>query len=137
MYYIFLLSLLAGLIEGVGILLLIPVFQGLDNEVFTNQDSSEVSVYMHEIISSLGLSDSTTTVLLLIAAVFVFKGLVMFVALSYDAYLRRQLIKELRQRLYGLYSNMDYRYYLEKDTGHFINIINTNYTNNRPITRLN
>ena len=124
MYYVFLLALFAGLAESVGILLLIPVFQGFDNQIMGDSGSDEISLYVHEVILELGLTDSTVTVLSIIAFIFIIKGFIMFAALSYDAYLRSQLISELRRNLYKLYNNMRYEYYTSKDTGHFVNLIN-------------
>jgi ABC-type multidrug transport system fused ATPase/permease subunit len=123
MHYLFLLSLFIGLIESVGILLLIPVFQGFDNKDI-GQGGDEISIYIYEVLLKLGLSDSTVTVLSIIALVFIIKGLLLFMTLSYDAYLRSQLIKELRRDLYKLYNNMEYEHFTTKDTGYFINIIN-------------
>ena len=124
MYYVFLLALFAGLAESIGILLLIPIFQGFDNQIMGDSGSDEISLYVHEVILEFGLTDSTVTVLSIIAFIFIIKGFIMFAALSYDAYLRSQLISELRRNLYKLYNNMRYEYYTSKDTGHFVNLIN-------------
>jgi ABC-type multidrug transport system fused ATPase/permease subunit len=123
MHYLFLLSLFIGLIESVGILLLIPVFQGFDNKDLA-QGGDQISVFIYEVLLKLGLPDSTVSVLSIIAIVFIVKGLLVFITLSYDAFLRSQLIKELRKDLNIMYSNMDYEHFTEKDTGYFINIIN-------------
>jgi ABC-type multidrug transport system fused ATPase/permease subunit len=123
MHYLFLLSLFIGLIESVGILLLIPVFQGFDNKDI-GQGGDEISIYIYEVLLKLGLSNSTVTMLSIIAIVFIVKGLLMFITLSYDAYLRSQLIKELRKDLNKMYNNMEYEHFTIKDTGYFINIIN-------------
>ena len=123
MYYLFLLSLFIGLIESIGILLLIPVFQGFDNKAI-GQGGDEISVYIYEVLIKLGLSNSTVTVLSIIAFVFILKGVLMFITLTYDAYLKSQLIKELRKDLNKLYNNMEYEHFTIKDTGYFINIIN-------------
>jgi ABC-type multidrug transport system fused ATPase/permease subunit len=123
MHYLFLLSLFIGLIESVGILLLIPVFQGFDNKDI-GQGGDEISIYIYEVLLKLGLSNSTVTMLSIIAIVFIVKGALMFITLSYDAYLKSQLIKELRKDLNKMYNNMEYEHFTIKDTGYFINIIN-------------
>jgi ABC-type multidrug transport system fused ATPase/permease subunit len=48
----------------------------------------------------------------------------LFARSGYQGYLQAQLLRELKARMFDAYSTMDYRYYLEKNTGHFINIIN-------------
>lgn len=123
MYFLFLLSLFIGLIESVGILLLIPVFQGFDN-IEVGSDADQISAYIFEVLIKLGFSNSIVTMLSIIAFVFILKGLLMFITLSYDAFLRSELIRELRKNLNRMYNNMDYEHFTIKDTGHFINIIN-------------
>ncbi|TVR67572.1 MAG: hypothetical protein EA420_00350, partial [Candidatus Competibacteraceae bacterium] len=53
------------------------------------------------------------------------KGVFLFLAKGYQAYLRGQLLRELKGRLYDDYGRMRLQYYLSRDTGHFINVINT------------
>ncbi len=138
MYLIFALILVAAIAEGFGILMLLPLLQGLDapgnipaNTVTQNDGTSEatddstgITAIMHELLASLGVADSVVAVLLLITTAFIAKGLITFSALGFDAYLRGKLLRELRGRLFDHYSHMSYGYYASRDTGHFINLIN-------------
>ena len=55
---------------------------------------------------------------------FAIKGILVFAALGYNAYLRGKLLKELKTNLFNSYSTMRYGYYTSRDTGHFISILN-------------
>lgn len=124
MYLIFLLSILASFFEGIGILMLLPLLQNIDNSSAQVIDESGVSNVLYELIELLGLSDSTSSILLLISASFIIKGVMTFFALGYNAYLCGELLKKLKMKLFKLYSGMKYSYYTSKNTGDLLNIIN-------------
>ena len=50
--------------------------------------------------------------------------MITFSALGFNAFLRGQLLKEIKVKLFELYSNMSYGYYSSKNTGDLINLIN-------------
>jgi subfamily B ATP-binding cassette protein MsbA len=131
MYLIFALSFVAGMAEGVGVLMLLPLLQTLGASSGSEDAPAElggISGFLNEILARLGLQDATEAVLLIITAAFVFKGILTFGAMSFSAYLRGQLLKELKGRLFDAYSRMSYGYYASRDTGHFINVINEQTT---------
>ena len=123
MYLIFAATLLAGLAEGVGILMLLPLLNTLGSGN-TSSQLEGISKYINEMLVLLGLQDSTITVLLIITFTFIAKGLMTFAALGFNAYLAGQLTKSLKSGLFNAYSKMNYSYYSSKDTGHFVNLIN-------------
>ncbi len=128
MYLIFALTLIAGLAEGVGIVMLLPLLQSLDAgsaaQSATPTELSGISAALNNLLASLGLQGSTVAVLLIITGAFIAKGALTFAAQSYNAYLRGQLMRALKGRLFDHYSRMQYGYYASRDTGHFINLIN-------------
>lgn len=123
MYLVFALAVLAALAEGLGILLLLPLLQSLDG--MGGGTATGVGAWLTEALDWLGLGGSTFAILLLIALFFVFKGGFLFLAYGYVAYLQGRLLRELKGRLYDAYSRMRLEHYVSQDTGHFINVINT------------
>ncbi len=124
MYLIFTLSILASLFEGIGILMLLPLLQSIDSSSSQAIDESGISKLLYEFIEFLGLSDSIPSILILISTSFLIKGVMTFLALGYNAYLSGELLKELKIKLFKLYSGMKYSYYSSKNTGDLLNIIN-------------
>lgn len=122
-YFIFFLGLFAALSEGVGILLLLPLLESLDGAI-AYEELSGVNKYAIDFINYIGLTDSTSGIILLITIAFIFKGLITFMALGFSAYLIGKLLRELKFRLFDNYSLMTFGYYSKKDTGHFTNLIN-------------
>jgi len=123
-FLIFLFALFAALAEGFGILLLFPLFESLDTLGVDEEVATGINFFIKELIISLGLTDSTSNILGLIAITFVLKGMLTWLALGFNAYLFGQLLRELKSRLFDHYSLMNYGYYSSKDTGHFTNLIN-------------
>lgn len=134
MYLIFSLTLIAAISEGVGILMLLPLLQTLGapapgaDTAPAAEPLTGITAWLQDLLTSLGLQDATVAVLLIITVAFIAKGALTFGALGYNAYLRGQLLRELKGRLFTHYSRMGYSYYASRDTGHFINLINEQIT---------
>lgn len=127
MYIIFALGLFASLSEGFGILMMMPLLETLDGSK-VNPTDGFASNLMFGIINFLNLENSTVTVLFIIAFAFCIKGLMSFAALSVNAILMGNLLRELKGRLFDHYAFMSYKYFSSKDTGHFTNLINEQAT---------
>lgn len=122
MYLVFALTLGGALAESVGILMLLPFLQGLDSE--SNGVQSGIGKIIQDLMVTLGWGNSTEGILVAITFAFLLKGALMFGSQGYDAYLRSQLLRELKGRLFDDYTRMDYLYYSVRDAGYFMNIIN-------------
>ena len=125
MYLIFALSLIAGLAESVGILMLLPLLQTLDTDSNTAAAApGGIGAVFNDGFTAFGLQDTTAVVLLIIALAFIVKGALTFSARGFNYYLGGQLLRRLKGRLFDAYSQMSYSYYASRNTGHFINLIN-------------
>jgi ABC-type multidrug transport system fused ATPase/permease subunit len=126
-YSMFFLTMLATLMEAVGIMLFVPILKnfgeasgGFDKET----DVGIVESYTYSLIEAIGLPESIVGVIIVTIAVFIIKGILVFLALGYNVYLKTQLLEKLKKTMFSFYKKMDYSYYVNKDTGHFINVIN-------------
>jgi subfamily B ATP-binding cassette protein MsbA len=126
MYLIFALTLIAALSEGFGILMLLPLLQGLDSGAA--EQVPGIGQLFSDLLAYLGWGVGSVPVLFVITIAFIVKGGLTFGALGYNAYLRAQLLRELKGRLFDDYSRMSHWYYTQRDTGHFINVINEQIT---------
>jgi subfamily B ATP-binding cassette protein MsbA len=122
--WVFFFQLLSALLEGIGIVMMLPLLHALGA---TGDSPGRFTLAIHDFLSALGFQ-SPVAILLLIAGLFVIKGLVAFTAGAYLGYLRADLQRTLHERLYDAYSKMDYRYYTERDTGHFFNLFGQVYS---------
>jgi hypothetical protein len=83
-----------------------------------------VGAWLADALDWLGLGGSALAILLIIAGFFLLKGVFLFLAHGYTAYLQGRLLRELKARLYDAYSRMRLQHYVSRDTGHFVNVIN-------------
>lgn len=122
-YILFGLATLVSLSEGFGIALLLPLLRASQTSE-TPDDMGTAEQLLHDLLASMGIADSVMGILLFIAAVFIGKGLLKFTQGGYKGYLQAQLLRELKGKLFRGYCSMDYQYYLQQNTGHFVNVIN-------------
>lgn len=125
-YIILALTILAGIAEGIGILMLLPLFQGLDSmpgDDSMNQNSQALN-FVNQILLSMGLNDSVLVLLIFISITFLIKGILTFAALAFSSSLRGKFLRILKESMFSSVTNLDYNYFSTRDTGNFINIIN-------------
>ena len=122
LYIVFVLTVLAALAEGFGIALLLPLLQA--TEVGQEELDGGIQQVLYDMLQWIGIADSIVWILAFIGVVFVAKGLLRFAEQGYFGYLQAQLLRELKSKLYDAYNTMDYRYYIRRNTGHFINVMN-------------
>ena len=121
MYVVFGLGVLAALSESIGIVMLLPLLQTVD--ALQMEAASGIGRVIADALAWLGIADSVPLLLLVIGVFFMLKGLFLFLATGYKAYLSGQLTRELKGRLYDDYVRMRLEYYVARDTGHFLNVI--------------
>lgn len=124
MYVVFGLMLVEALLEGVGIVMLLPLLQTLDAG---GAAPGRFATWITDALAAIGVS-GPIPVLCVIAAVFVIKGAIAFAASGYGGYLRADLQKSLHSKLFEAYSRMSYRYYTARDTGYFFNMFSQVYS---------
>ena len=123
-YIIYFITMVASFLEGFGILLLLPLLQNLDDSQEVDKMDGGINEMLYSFIEFLGFTDSILSILILICIAFILKGLITFCALGYNAFLTGKLLKEIKVKLFSLYSKMSYGYYTSKNTGDLINLIN-------------
>jgi len=123
MYLVFALAAVAALAEGTGIAMLLPLLQTLDG--FAGEELTGAGAWLADLLDWIGLGGSALAILVLVAGFFLLKGVFLFLAQGYAAYLQGRLIRELQGRLYDEYSRMRLQHYVSRDTGHFLNVINS------------
>lgn len=126
-YLIFCFSFLASMSEAFGIMMLLPLLESLGEQsqsLNIEESTSKINAILYQFFNFLGIANSTPSIIVLITIIFLLKGIITFVALSFNAYLIGKLLKELKGRLFNKYNQMNFSYYASKDTGYFINLIN-------------
>lgn len=128
-YLVFVLSLLSAVTDGTGILMLLPLLQNIDAASGASPGGAQAHApkLLTDTLASLGIT-TTSGVLVLICCIFLTKAMLSFSALAFVGYLKAQLMQQLKLRMFDAYSRMDYLYFSQRDTGYFINLINSQVT---------
>lgn len=127
-YLVFVLTGLAALAEGFGITLLLPLLRAAESTEAA-PPTGGVEGFLHSLLETVGMANSLVGILGFIALSFAAKGLLKFAESGYAGYLQAQLLRELKSQLFDVYSTMQYRHYIQRSTGHFINVINQQVAN--------
>ncbi|MCS4117582.1 ABC transporter ATP-binding protein [Salinibacter ruber] len=124
MYLVFVLAAATAFASGFGITLLLPLLRASQTGGADPEEMGTAEQWLYDLLSWMGIADSMGGILAFIALVFVGKGLLAFANGGYESYLKSQLHRELKSQLFDAYTGMDFRHYISKSTGHFVNVIN-------------
>ena len=125
-YIILFLVVVTSLLDGLGVLLLLPVLdgeQGGGQGVLASLISS-----LNNLISFIFGETKTEYLIMLIAILFIFKGLFNFKALSYSSKLRAELIVKLKKKIFESFQKVSYAYYAKQEIGEMTNLLNDHVT---------
>lgn len=129
LYIVFVLTAAAALTEGFGITMILPLIEAAGAGDGGLNNSSSAVQFLYSILTFMGIDNSVIGILIFIGIIFIGKGLLKFVEGGYASYLRAELLKEIKSKMFNAYREMDYKYYAENNTGHFINVINGQINN--------
>jgi ABC-type multidrug transport system fused ATPase/permease subunit len=114
--FIFSLTILSAFVENLGFLMLLPLFQ-----IFT---LGRLTMKLPSFLEGFELLNSVNGVLLFIVLLFVLKGFLSFIFSYFNSKIQTEFLKSVKIKLFELYGNMNYEFYLSKNTGHFSTMIN-------------
>jgi ABC-type multidrug transport system fused ATPase/permease subunit len=124
---VFLLSLLAVVVESFGITLILPLIAslGMESDTLDGGPTPRAVLWVNDVVRMLGLQGSTIGIIVFIGVLVGFKGLIRFCADAYGSILTAQLTSEIKRKMFQAYAGMSHAYYSAHNTGHFTNVINS------------
>lgn len=122
-FYIFIIALLVAFFESLGISMLLPLLQ--NSGKFATEESGRFLRIIYEFLAILNISNSQIGILIFMGFLFLLKGFMKFFEGLYTGLLMEKLLKGLTLKVFDLYQNTDYQYFITKNTGHYINVINS------------
>ena len=113
------LSVLISAIDGIGLAMFIPLLQfvGSNKKEASSEESLGSLRYLIDFIESFGMGLTVTSILLVLIGMFVFKGLLKFIQLTYYAKLRQSVLKKIRFELIQNLQALSYTGFLKMDAG--------------------
>jgi len=126
-YLCFLFSFLASLVESFGILFIFPILSDFGNQDFSKtfqiSDIPIISNILQLFINIESIKFNGFQILAIIVCLFVFKGIFIFFALSFNAYLRSKLSYNLRINAYQAFIESEYNSINVKSSSYFANLL--------------
>ncbi len=121
-YLSFFLTTIAGLSEGLGIILLLPIVQSISGNAVKSETG--ISKFIFLFLEKFNINESYGVILLLITLAFIIKAFLIFSTYTYNSYLKGKLIKDLKKKIFSSFSKISYQYYLQNNIGDLTNILN-------------
>ncbi|MCX8044604.1 MAG: ABC transporter ATP-binding protein/permease [Desulfobacterota bacterium] len=115
-------TMVSGFSESFGIALFMPILTATN---ITVQSSDRVSRFFSACFSLLGIDPSLPVLCGIVALVFTVRGLLRYLESLYTARLTALITSSVRSRMVDRFLGMDYRAYIERDTGYFSNLVIT------------
>jgi len=120
-FFLLPLSLLAVSADSLGIMMILPLLKASE---MAGDSLGEATDFLLSIIKALGIPQTTMGILLFMGVVFLAKGFIRFAEGGFRVYLQARLERDLKTKLLMYYTTMEYEFYISKNTGHFLNVIN-------------
>jgi len=119
LYILLFLFLLAGLSEGIGVSMLLPLLN-IDKSV---SDQGQYTKTIYNLLEAIGLNITLYSLVILLLTAFLFKGAFVFLQRTLSSYITCNLAKDIKIDFCNKYKNMTYSYYTNTSIGYLNNII--------------
>jgi ABC-type multidrug transport system fused ATPase/permease subunit len=116
-----LLSIIVSILDGVGLTMLMPLLQSVADGSEASTESMGHLHYITDMITGLGFSLTLGTVLSVVGIVFLLKGFVKFLELSYQAKVLQYFMKKVRHELVDGLEKISFSGFTQLDAGNIQN----------------
>ncbi|MBT6937920.1 MAG: ABC transporter ATP-binding protein [Candidatus Marinimicrobia bacterium] len=122
-YFVITLSLISVILGGFGITLVIPLLGHMQNSAIQNSNLEFFNKFL-QIFSINGINQ----MIFFMSLIFIAKGGFNFFEGFYSSRLQANLLQNLKGGMFSNLMRMDYNYYVTRNTGHFVNVLNEQIT---------
>lgn len=113
-------SLFSGFSESFGIAMFMPILTATN---ITAASTDRISLFFNNCFHLLGVTPSVYILFGLVFTVFFIRGLIKYIECAFTAHLTSLMTNSVRNHVIELFGAMDYRYYIDRDTGYFSNLV--------------
>ena len=121
-FFTTILLLMSSILEGIGILALLPLLGLILNN--SSENLSEINQKLIDIISFFGIEISLIPLLLIIVVIMFLKITIHFLANVQIGFAQMRIMKDLRMRILNTSLNANWSYFTTVSSGRLLNIIN-------------
>jgi len=113
-------TLFSGFTESFGIALFMPILTATN---ITATSTDRISIFFSNLFQLLGVTPTVYLLFSLVFAVFLIRGFIKYIECAFTAHLTSLMTTTVRNHVVELLGAMDYRYYSERNTGYFSNLM--------------
>ena len=122
MFFSVALNILIGLLDGIGLTLLIPLLHAVGGGTDAKKSIGQMQHFIN-FIEYLGITLTVNVVFLIFICIFILKALVKYIAARYQNKVQLFFVKKVQMQLLSNLKQMSYRGYLQLDAGNIQNTI--------------
>ena len=116
------LSILVGVLDGIGLALFLPLLQMVDNSSVNTEEMGYLK-FIVDFIIKIGFDINLNSILVFILFTFIFKGIAKFTEGYYSVQIQQHFIVQLRTKCLNLFSNYKYKSFINSDPGRIQNTL--------------
>ena len=123
-YFVFLLSFIASVLESLGFILVIPIFLAMENNGTLSESKSSISNVVFTVFKTFKIEPELGQLMFYVMVLFLIKGLFVYLALYISAKFRVALHLTMKELLVLKYTSLKYLDYMQKSSSYYSNVIN-------------
>ena len=129
LFFVSLLTFMAGIFESFGVLLILPILQTINTDlsigtIEVSNTSQYIIIAISTFFSFLNLKFSVLNILVFMCIAFFAKGYFVFLTHRFSALLTARLIPSLKLEFIKKIQKLNYLYFIQHDSGIFTNLVN-------------
>ncbi len=123
-YFFLFINILRSFTDGVGFVLFLPLLS-MDATLAEESTASGVSIFLNNIIQSIGLNPTFSIILIMIVIIFLIKGVIVLFQGFYESHIFAYFTRKVRKLIVSSLMRVDYQFYIKNNTGFYNNLVTT------------
>lgn len=119
------LQFVVGLLDGIGVALLMPVLSAIGSDEGVSSESMGKLSFVADFLEYIGLELTINSILLFLMAVFLIKSLISYGEAVFKIYLKTYFVKEIRKKGILEFSEFGYKNFVLSDSGRVQNTLSS------------
>jgi subfamily B ATP-binding cassette protein MsbA len=116
------LNISIGLLDGIGLTMLIPLLQSVDPASQGKQSTGQLGVFF-SVFKSMGIPLTVNVILVIFLCIFIVKAGIKYIAFRYQINVQLLFIKKIQQQFLSRLQRLSYEGYLQLDAGKIQNTV--------------
>lgn len=122
MFFTIILNIAIGFLDGIGLTMLIPLLQSVDNSAKSKESMGQLKHFI-SFLEYLGLPITVSVILLVFLVIFILKAVIRYMATRYQNKVQQFFVRKIQLQFVKSIRKMSYKGFLDLDAGNIQNTI--------------